>query len=45
MEEQVTTANQILVKSSDLLVLTRNYSHLPKVIKVSLSVRINDLEL
>jgi len=34
MEETHTYANQALVKSSDLSILTRDYSNLPKAIKV-----------
>lgn len=34
MEETPTYANQALVKASDLVILTRDYSNLPKAIKV-----------
>jgi alpha-soluble NSF attachment protein len=37
-EETPTHANQALVKASDLSILTRNYSLLPKAIKVTFSI-------
>jgi hypothetical protein len=40
MEETPTYANQALVKASDLYILTREYSNLPKAIKVLIN-RIN----
>jgi len=33
-DEQPTSANQALVKVADLIILTRDYSQLPKAIKV-----------
>lgn len=35
MDEMGTQANTILVKSSDLIILTRNYKLIPKAIKVT----------
>jgi hypothetical protein len=42
-EETPTHANQALVKASDLTILTRNYSLLPKAIKVNCTFPISSI--
>ena len=43
-DEQPTSANQALVKVADLIVLTKNFSHLAKAIKVSVRDLLNLLQ-
>lgn len=41
-DEQPTSANQALTKVADLYILTRDYSQLPKAIKVSIENKYSD---